>query len=83
VLTLFALSNLWQARHRLLAMTGEVRPAIHRMREKKGKEAHKSSFSDPINGPDVAETAADGAYERIQWRQTRCAGKRVTCSDLP
>ena len=28
VLTLFALSNLWQARHRLLAMTGEVRPAI-------------------------------------------------------
>jgi IS5 family transposase len=27
VLTLFALSNLWQARHRLLAMTGEVRPA--------------------------------------------------------
>ncbi len=27
VLTLFALSNLWQARHRLLALTGEVRPA--------------------------------------------------------
>ena len=27
VLTLFALSNLWQARHRLLTMTGEVRPA--------------------------------------------------------
>ena len=27
VLTLFALSNLWQARHRLLAMTGEMRPA--------------------------------------------------------
>jgi IS5 family transposase len=27
ILTLFALSNLWQARHRLLAMTGEVRPA--------------------------------------------------------
>ena len=28
VLTLFALSNLWQARHRLLAMTGEVRAAV-------------------------------------------------------
>ena len=28
VLTLFALSNLWQARHRLLALTGEVRPAV-------------------------------------------------------
>jgi len=28
ILTLFALSNLWQARHRLLAMTGEVRPAF-------------------------------------------------------
>ena len=27
VLTLFALSNLWQARHRVLAMTGEVHPA--------------------------------------------------------
>ena len=27
VLTLFALSNLWQVRHRLLAMPGEVRPA--------------------------------------------------------
>ncbi len=27
VLTLFALSNLWQARHRLLAIAGEVRPA--------------------------------------------------------
>ncbi len=26
VLTLFALSNLWQARHRLMAMTGEMRP---------------------------------------------------------
>ena len=28
ILTLFALSNLWQARHRLLAKTGEVRPAF-------------------------------------------------------
>ena len=28
VLTLFALSNLWMARHRLLALTGEVRPAF-------------------------------------------------------
>ena len=28
VLTLFALSNLWQARHRLMALTGEVRPAV-------------------------------------------------------
>lgn len=28
VVTLFALSNLWQARHRLLALTGEVRPAF-------------------------------------------------------
>ena len=28
ILTLFALSNLWQARHRLLTMTGEVRPAF-------------------------------------------------------
>lgn len=27
VLTLFALSNLWQARYRLLAMSGEMRPA--------------------------------------------------------